>query len=284
MIALSPIEYAILSSIETGAPTGLPIPKPGYVGESELKLRLSGLGLASFGVGGLRITTEGEKALAAYRSFRAKAAASTLFHRENSMNAYVSLLEEPGATLEQFAWRCARALSALQHMKELPLTAPVTRPVLDPDLEEEVARWSADLKRYEAMTAAEAETESALFYENEERSIRQWNAERAATLARLTDMEAAVVAWQPAEELTWMLDLRRFMLRQLESEIAMRQHIPAPSPPPRLSPEAWRVRQHSLARVSLGHWTALRETDRARVTRSNAWITQLEACFPKEPT
>ncbi len=69
-IDLSSLEYVILSSIKTGLPTGLPDAKPGQVGESEMKLHLSGLGLASFGASGLHVTDAGEQALAAHRALR----------------------------------------------------------------------------------------------------------------------------------------------------------------------------------------------------------------------
>ena len=129
---------------------------------------------------------------------------------------YTAILDEnPDATFEQFALRCARAFGALITMRDDPLDAEIPE-VIEPDysyldrLNDEIEnlRWLSCMSYAERIAYGEEEIAKR------KQEIEADTAKTRRQIAAYDKMAEAVEAWQPPSELE---SFREFMLSQLQT-------------------------------------------------------------------
>jgi hypothetical protein len=70
---------------------------------------------------------------------------------------YTSIFVDNDVTMNQFVWRCARAMTQFAHMHrdENYLDSKLRMPILHSDLRSKIEKSEQDIKRYSSMTSEE---------------------------------------------------------------------------------------------------------------------------------
>lgn len=192
---------------------------------------------------------------------------------------YTCIVEDkPDVTLNEFAWRCARAFGALVFMRDSGLDAKI--PLVSPPLAAEYHRDAlteaeAEYARLMGLTPDEvvAESEAEFMRQNEQhaRSVAQAKA-AGEGYRRMYDL---VLGWQPPT--ADHAELRQFMLQQLELDLGPRYVSRPPTP---LAPEDWLVQSLATASDNIDYHRERLRDEEARASRRTAWLAALNASLP----
>lgn len=177
-------------------------------------------------------------------------------------------------TFEQFAWRCARGMTALASMRDEPLEAPIPeRLEPDPYYARALASAEDEHARVLAMSEEECEREATKDHADLLASLKAASAERAARKTRYEAMLASVDAWHPPTP--DHAGFKSFMHQQLVDSIAIdcgEMSMPE-------APSAGQWRQRKLQQAARDLEQARREmvAQEERIQRCNQWIADLRA-------
>jgi len=127
---------------------------------------------------------------------------------------YTAKLVEKGQSFKDFAMGCARAFGACIEMRDVPVDAPIPDK-FEPSsyYTEALAKNLKELKRLEAMTAAERRSFGEKEKAENVRAARASYTRNEVENQRINDMIARVAAWTPPTD--EHVELKQFMLDQL---------------------------------------------------------------------
>lgn len=182
------------------------------------------------------------------------------------------LLDNADATFADFALRCARAMGALVHMRDMPLDAPLPDEIRpDERVRERLEEAYARCRELDVMTMAEAERRAEEEYERLTRERAKAVAKRAEENRRLTEMLAQVEAWKlPTPR---HAGLQKFMREQIEMSI----HRPIDWPVLRVSGRGWLDNQREDAARDLRSAAEDWEQEQRRARERTEWLMKLRA-------
>lgn len=180
-----------------------------------------------------------------------------------------------------FAWRCARNFGALIHLRDEPMGAPSFSEALAgfSDVkhhEEGLAKAQAELQRLSLLRPEVLDEERRASHRKALEEHAECEEREAQVRRRYEEMLTAVQAWTaptPDHE-----GLRRFMIEQLEESI--RFDCLDLDPPTLQNLDAYRERQISSARWSVGYHERSLHEAREREAGRRRWVEVLHASIP----
>jgi hypothetical protein len=196
---------------------------------------------------------------------------------------YTAIIEEKNATFEEFVWRCARAFGALITMRDEPLDAPLPDRIEPSTVAEKLlAEAKAEVARFEAMTAEEAEKAAFADYTARATEYREAAARAADLRTRYASMRARVADWQPPTH--EHEGLKKFMVDQLG--LCSRDGFgPWGAPPALETGGAWRIRRLTQAVRDVERYEQSVREECERTESRCHWLAALrESVPPPTPT
>lgn len=179
-------------------------------------------------------------------------------------------------TLDQFAWRCARAFGACVEMRDDPQTAKIPER-FEPNTDyhdKEIAAALAEIARLNDMKPVESDAAAKAAYRVRAQANAEYAREKAEQKLRYQAMLKKVRAWMVDKEID---GLRKFMIEQLESSIEFDCSDSGFEAPEKLSGADWLDRSLVEARRELAYHKVARGKEIQRVAGRNAWLAQLRA-------
>lgn len=134
---------------------------------------------------------------------------------------YTSIFVDNDVTMNQFVWRCARAMTQFAHMHrdENYLNSKLRMPVLQSDLRSRIEKSEQDIKKYSSMTSEEIVVsciaeykETQEKYKKELEKSKNLRIKFSNMLQQIQDWEVPTIAHQ---------SLKDFMIRELTDAISL---------------------------------------------------------------
>lgn len=183
-------------------------------------------------------------------------------------------------TLSEFAWRCARAMTALILLRDEPEDAPIPDKFVPSDFyEKRLTEAKLSLAEAKGWTPEEADRRAAEAHAREVERAAAYRAEKGALRARYEAMLAEVSAWQPPAT---HAGLKAFMREQLETSLKY-DCADVYDEPKRLSGEAYRADVVADAERTIARATTSRADELARADERNAWVRALRESVGEPP-
>ena len=173
-----------------------------------------------------------------------------------------------------FALRCARAFGALVEMRDDALDAPIPETFPPSSYHTEaLATARQKLARLRQLTRLQADNAAAKAYAE---AMSAWNkaeVERDQTRRRYTAMLSHVRAWSPPS--SEHLELKRFMVQQLEESIKFDCGDHSEWKPTRRNGAAWLAGEIERAERDVAYHEEHMAEDATRATERTRWVQQL---------
>lgn len=177
-------------------------------------------------------------------------------------------------TFPEFALQCARAFGALIEMRDDPKDAPIPDEFTPSEYHvTALAKAEARLAELATYDLDRAEREAGAEYVARLKYEREREERRLAEKARYEAMLDKVLAWEPPTE--QHVEMKKFMVDQLESSIGFDCSPIAWPEPVKSSPQEWLAAARASAEHDVEYHTKHLAEDRERAAGRTAWVAAL---------
>lgn len=136
------------------------------------------------------------------------------------MNGYTSIIEDKDVSLNEFVWRCARALGPLNHMRDSDMDAPIVLPNnFHITYHTERLQESQDsLLKYQKMSIVEAQGIADQEWVKNQEEAKEGLSKKNELLIRTKNLLQQVQNWSPPS--ADHEGIKTFMIEQLQNVIS----------------------------------------------------------------
>ena len=184
----------------------------------------------------------------------------------------LDLYDGKDLTFEEFALKCARAFGALISMRDEPIDAPIPERFEPSDYHlKELEKAKKRLKEIKEWNEDKAKQEAERAYQEALKKREEFIKKNKLIRKRYEDMLSKVREWKPPTP--DHVDLKKFMIQQLEDSIAFDCFIP--EMPQRLSGEEYKEQQIKKALNDIDYHEREYAKEVNRVHERNKWLLLL---------